>query len=190
MLSTPHAAQSNEWTGRYSFGGRSLHAISSTPNPYEQAVSIIGRTLEHFDDDRLIPSFGFGDAATQDMSVFSLREDGQPCRGFQEVLAQYRRVAPLINMAGPCQRSVRPLQLLICAHARPGPTSFAPLIHKALDIVEASGYSYHLLLIVADGQVTRPMDTPAGALSVQEQATVDAIVAARCTLLGCIAVPR
>ena len=47
--------------GRRCFGRRSLHSISSTPNPYEQAISIIGQTLSPFDDDGLIPCFGFGD---------------------------------------------------------------------------------------------------------------------------------
>jgi hypothetical protein len=47
--------------GRYSFGRKSLHAINGNPNPYEQAISIIGRTLSPFDDDNLIPCFGFGD---------------------------------------------------------------------------------------------------------------------------------
>lgn len=48
-------------SGKYSFGGRSLHHIGDVPNPYEQAISIIGRTLSNFDDDNLIPCFGFGD---------------------------------------------------------------------------------------------------------------------------------
>jgi len=54
--------KSNEWTGKQSFGGQSLHRISdTTPNPYEQAISIIGKTLAPFDEDNLIPCFGFGD---------------------------------------------------------------------------------------------------------------------------------
>lgn len=53
--------QSNEWTGRHSFGGKSLHHLSPTPNPYEQAISIIGKTLSAFDDDNWIPAYGFGD---------------------------------------------------------------------------------------------------------------------------------
>lgn len=44
-----------------SFNKRSLHDISNGLNPYEQAISIIGRTLAAFDDDNLIPCFGFGD---------------------------------------------------------------------------------------------------------------------------------
>ncbi|MCL7030853.1 hypothetical protein MKW94_001568 [Papaver nudicaule] len=33
-----------------------------------------------------------------------------------------------------------------------GPTSFAPIIGEAIDIVERSGRQYHVLLIIADGQ--------------------------------------
>ena len=47
--------------GKMSFNRRCLHDIGSTPNPYEQAISIIGRTLSAFDEDNLIPCFGFGD---------------------------------------------------------------------------------------------------------------------------------
>jgi E3 ubiquitin-protein ligase RGLG len=43
------------------FNNRSLHEIGETPNPYEQAISIVGRTLSRFDEDNLIPCFGFGD---------------------------------------------------------------------------------------------------------------------------------
>lgn len=34
-----------------------------------------------------------------------------------------------------------------------GPTSFAPIIEMAMTIVEQSGGQYHVLLIIADGQV-------------------------------------
>lgn len=34
-----------------------------------------------------------------------------------------------------------------------GPTSFAPMIETAMSIVESSGGQYHVLLIIADGQV-------------------------------------
>jgi hypothetical protein len=34
-----------------------------------------------------------------------------------------------------------------------GPTSFAPIVDAAVDIVEESGGQYHVLIIIADGQV-------------------------------------
>jgi hypothetical protein len=48
-------------SGKHSFNRKSLHHIGNGPNPYEQAISIIGKTLAAFDEDNLIPCFGFGD---------------------------------------------------------------------------------------------------------------------------------
>lgn len=42
-----------------------------------------------------------------------------------------------------------------------GPTSFAPIIEMAMTIVEESGGQYHVLLIIADGQVNRNYSTVA-----------------------------
>jgi E3 ubiquitin-protein ligase RGLG len=50
--------------GKISFNRRSLHSIGNEPNPYEQAISIIGQTLSPFDEDNLIPCFGFGDGGS------------------------------------------------------------------------------------------------------------------------------
>nr|GEW68737.1 hypothetical protein [Tanacetum cinerariifolium] len=88
--------KSNEWTGTRSYHFNSLHHIGNGLNPYEHAISIIGKTLAKFDEDNLIPCYGFVD----------------------------------------------------------GPTSFAPVIEQAMTIVEKSGGQYHVLLIIADGQVT------------------------------------
>lgn len=150
--------KSNEWTGAKSFNRRSLHHIGDGFNPYEQAISIIGKTLAAFDEDNLIPCFGFGDASTHDQDVFSFYPDERFCNGFEEVLSQYREIVPNLRLAGP--------------------TSFAPVIEMAMTIVEKSGGQYHVLLIIADGQVTRSVDTERGQLSPQEQKTVEAIVRA------------
>eukprot|EP00246_Nothoceros_aenigmaticus_P000535 TRINITY_DN10800_c0_g1_i1.p1 TRINITY_DN10800_c0_g1~~TRINITY_DN10800_c0_g1_i1.p1 ORF type:complete len:449 (+),score=53.46 TRINITY_DN10800_c0_g1_i1:367-1713(+) len=152
--------KSNEWTGKKAFNGRSLHSILPPPmmNPYEQALSIIGRTLSPFDEDNLIPCFGFGDASTHDQNVFSFFQDHRPCNGFEEALQRYRAIVPNLRLAGP--------------------TSFAPLIESAIEIVEESGGQYHVLVIIADGQVTRSVDTEPGQVSPQEEATINAIVAA------------
>ncbi|KAF7806013.1 E3 ubiquitin-protein ligase RGLG2-like [Senna tora] len=150
--------KSNEWTGARSFQRRSLHHIGHEQNPYEQAISIIGKTLSTFDEDNLIPCFGFGDASTHDQEVFSFYPDERFCQGFEEVLRRYRELVPELKLAGP--------------------TSFAPIIEMAITIVEQSGGQYHVLLIIADGQVTRSVDTERGQLSTQEKQTVEAIVKA------------
>ncbi|KAJ4961010.1 hypothetical protein NE237_020920 [Protea cynaroides] len=150
--------KSNEWTGAKSFNRRSLHHIGDTLNPYQLAISIIGRTLTAFDEDNLIPCFGFGDASTHDQDVFSFYPDERPCDGFEEALARYIEIVPHLRLAGP--------------------TSFAPIVEMAMTIVEQSGGQYHVLLIIADGQVTRSVDTEHGQLSPQEQRTVEAIVKA------------
>ena len=73
--------QSNTWAGEKSFGGRSLHAVrKGQPNPYEEAITIIGKTMAPFDDDGLIPAFFFGDLSTTDKNVCSFFRDGRPVR--------------------------------------------------------------------------------------------------------------
>ena len=47
--------------GTKSFNRRSLHHIGNELNPYEEAISIIGQSLSAFDEDNLIPCYGFGD---------------------------------------------------------------------------------------------------------------------------------
>ncbi|XP_074274375.1 E3 ubiquitin-protein ligase RGLG5-like [Silene latifolia] len=150
--------KSNEWTGAKSFNKKCLHHIGDKSNPYEQAISIIGKTLSKFDEDNLIPCYGFGDASTHDQDVFSFCDDNRYCQGFEEVLSRYREIAPQIQLSGP--------------------TSFAPIIEMAMTIVEQSGGQYHVLLIIADGQVTRSVDTIPGHLSPQEQNSLEAIVQA------------
>mmetsp|Transcript_45211 Transcript_45211/g.90688 ORF Transcript_45211/g.90688 Transcript_45211/m.90688 type:complete len:273 (+) Transcript_45211:83-901(+) len=131
--------KSNTWTGEKSFGGKCLHDTSTgAQNPYQRVISIVGRTLEAFDDDKMIPSFGFGDSYTKDKSVFPFYPDQRPCHTFQEVLQRYNEITPGITLAGP--------------------TNFGPLIRKAIEIVKAER-SYHILVIVADGQVTNRTDT-------------------------------
>jgi len=130
--------RSNENTGKYTFAGRSLHNISNDfLNPYQHAITIIGKTLEVFDDDKLIPAYGFGDIVTTDKQVFPFNS-GRPCHTFREVLDRYNEIAQIVVMSGP--------------------TSFAPIIREAISIIR-NEKSYHILLIIADGQVTNERDT-------------------------------
>mmetsp|Transcript_26811 Transcript_26811/g.41919 ORF Transcript_26811/g.41919 Transcript_26811/m.41919 type:complete len:276 (+) Transcript_26811:58-885(+) len=131
--------KSNMWTGQRSFGGRSLHDTNGPDmNPYQMVIEIVGRTLEAFDDDKLIPAFGFGDNFTADKACFPFYPDRRPCQGFQEVQERYSQVAPGITLAGP--------------------TNFAPIIHEAISIVQQEK-AYHILVIIADGQVTNRKET-------------------------------
>ncbi|KAG7954393.1 hypothetical protein I3843_11G014500 [Carya illinoinensis] len=124
--------KSNEWTGTESFNRRSLHHIGAEQNPYEQAMSIIGKAVASFNGNNLIRCFGFGDATTLSQEVFSFYPDERLCNGYEEVLGRYRELVPYVELAGP--------------------TSFAPVIEMAINVVETSGGQYHVLLIIADGK--------------------------------------
>eukprot|EP00295_Goniomonas_pacifica_P026949 CAMPEP_0175936506 /NCGR_PEP_ID=MMETSP0108-20121206/21644_1 /TAXON_ID=195067 ORGANISM="Goniomonas pacifica, Strain CCMP1869" /NCGR_SAMPLE_ID=MMETSP0108 /ASSEMBLY_ACC=CAM_ASM_000204 /LENGTH=479 /DNA_ID=CAMNT_0017260585 /DNA_START=61 /DNA_END=1500 /DNA_ORIENTATION=- len=140
--------KSNTWTGEKTFGGKSLHFLDprgSTSNPYQSVVRVVGRTLQAFDDDNLIPVFGFGDLSTGDKTCFPFYPDGAPCEGFEGVLKRYNEITPHVTLAGP--------------------TNFAPVIRESIKIVERT-QAYHILVIIADGQVTSKRDT--------EKAIVDA----------------
>eukprot|EP01106_Pelomyxa_sp_JSP_P012746 TRINITY_DN361_c0_g1_i1.p1 TRINITY_DN361_c0_g1~~TRINITY_DN361_c0_g1_i1.p1 ORF type:complete len:250 (+),score=36.34 TRINITY_DN361_c0_g1_i1:42-791(+) len=125
--------KSNEETGRVTFAGRCLHTIVPNAfNPYQRVIDIVGRTLAPFDSDGLIPTYGFGDVSTQGTSVFPFFPDERPCRGVAEVLSRYSEITPRVQLWGP--------------------TSFAPAIRKALQLVQSTR-QYHILVIIADGQV-------------------------------------
>jgi E3 ubiquitin-protein ligase RGLG len=127
--------QSNTWTGRETFGGKCLHDLSPHQlNPYEEVISIVGRTLSAFDDDGKIPVYGFGDSETTDKSVRSFGT----CDGFHGVLEAYRHFLPTVRLSGP--------------------TSFVPLINKAIELVKRNS-GYHILVIICDGQVSDPART-------------------------------
>jgi len=135
--------KSNTWTGKNTFNNLCLHTLlPDRLNPYQTVINILGRTLSVFDDDNMIPVYGFGDSVTTDKRVFPLQHD--PCHGFEEVLSAYSQIVPHIKLSGP--------------------TSFAPLIYETIKIVRKTK-AYHILIIIADGQVTN------------EKETIDAIVA-------------
>jgi len=138
--------KSNTWSGKTTFSGNCLHAIiPGILNPYQEVIAIVGSTLATFDDDNFIPVYGFGDVQTQDKGVFSFFPNNEVARGFQQVLDRYSELAPFVQLSGP--------------------TSFAPLIKEAIRTA-AVNKSYHILVIIADGQVDN------------EKATAQAIIEA------------
>lgn len=110
---------SNKYQGEESFGGRSLHTIHPhVTNPYQQVISILGRTLAPFAGQGRLGVYGFGDAKTGDWSVFNLKGEGGDCRSLDEVLNVYNTVTPTVALSGP--------------------TNFAPLIYQAMEICQKS----------------------------------------------------
>lgn len=144
---------SNVDQGRRTFGGRSLHEILPfEQNLYQKVISVVGRTLAKFDEDGYIPCFGFGDIHSKDFAVFPLCPEqvrnpsryyqiqGTYCNGFDEVLQAYSAVTPHVRFSGP--------------------TNFAPLIKKAIEIVmQRARPEYHILVIIADGQIINKKET-------------------------------
>ena len=138
--------KSNTWQGgppyfRYD----NLHTLSDILNPYQQVLSIMCPSLAPFDEDNLIDAYGFGDATTSNKSVFpfvQVSENGymveKPCVMLEGVLQRYTEIAPHVQMSGP--------------------TSFAPIIYKAIELVKLR-QEYHILLIIADGAVENMRET-------------------------------
>jgi E3 ubiquitin-protein ligase RGLG len=105
-------------------------------NPYKSVMSILCKTLAPFDDDNLIPTYGFGDLSSKDHSLVSFDPKGKPIHKLDNVLLAYDSLIGSINLSGP--------------------TSFAPAVYKAIETVRKTGGQYHILVIIADGHV-RPL---------------------------------
>nr|DAD24710.1 TPA_asm: hypothetical protein HUJ06_026174 [Nelumbo nucifera] len=129
---------------------RSTRQLSYIPDNFSSVDEVISALREAgLESSNLILGIDF---------TKSNEPDFRCCHGFEEALARYREIVPYLKLAGP--------------------TSFAPIIDAAIDIVERSNWQYHVLVIIADGQVTRSVDLPPGRFSPQEQATINSIVAA------------
>jgi E3 ubiquitin-protein ligase RGLG len=102
-------------------------------NPYKSVMSILCKTLAPFDDDQLIPTFGFGSHGAKDHSLLAFSPDGNSIHTLDNVLRSYDANIDRIHLSGP--------------------TSFAPAVYKAIEIVKQSGGQYHILVIIADGRV-------------------------------------
>ncbi|EDQ85483.1 uncharacterized protein MONBRDRAFT_38840 [Monosiga brevicollis MX1] len=130
--------KSNLTQGAGTFHGLSLHHMDQRrENPYQTAIRVLGSTLASFDDDNLIPAYGFGDITTRDLSCFSFFPD-RACEGFGEVLTRYSELVHSVRLSGP--------------------TNFAPIIGEAIRIVKQTR-GFHILVIIADGQVISKRQT-------------------------------
>lgn len=125
---------SNEWKGRRTFNSQSLHKTLGTRvyNPYQRVIAALAKVLAGMCSMR-INAYGFGDAATTNQSVFAFNHQTQYFISFDQVLARYGDIAKSVKLSGP--------------------TSFAPIINKAVELVIERG-TFHILFIIADGKVS------------------------------------
>ncbi|KAH3748623.1 hypothetical protein DPMN_183069 [Dreissena polymorpha] len=122
---------SNSTNGSKTFGGKSLHELSCV-NPYQKVITAIGETIDPMrGENENIHAFGFGDNEVKDKHVFPLSPE--PCSSFYDILCAYNTKTKHVKFGGP--------------------TSFVPVITEAIRIVKETG-KYHILIIVADGEVT------------------------------------
>lgn len=134
---------SNEKSGRRTYGGRSLHAITTGSddigmNPYECAILRCGSALLPFDSDRKVPMWGFGDSQSRGKSYIVLSADKEDvdCSGPDGAM-------PLVHTYRAALSSIK----------LSAPTTFAPIVKAAADIARRAG-NMHVLVILCDGAVS------------------------------------
>lgn len=142
---------SNHYSGKRSFGGKSLHTIERNElNPYEQAFGILGSLIEKFDSQGYFPVYLFGVRDCPKDEVVPLWVDKQTGYEFlpsiDMVLRQYRKKIKAIKMGGY--------------------TTFVPLIQKAIKIATEKK-KFIVLIILGDGGVT---DVPSNVKAIIEAA--------------------
>ncbi len=130
------ATKSNLKSGLISFDGHSLHDTSwGRKTPYEEAIEDIGECLADFDDDGQVPAYFFGGKISTGRGLTSFMKRNKECPSFRDALTRYRQIIPHLELKGP--------------------TTFKPLIDQTINLVIESGYQYHVLIIVADGLISR-----------------------------------
>lgn len=127
------ATGSNNFTGRKSFGGRSLHDWSfpradTNPNPYGKVIRCMEKIIQA-DKDSSIPLFYFGSTQAKEHGRSYHVGDAKDVKGLEEM---YKST--------------------IVSQSLDGPTTFASVIKNAIEIVKETR-KYHCLLIITDGAV-------------------------------------
>jgi E3 ubiquitin-protein ligase RGLG len=115
------------------FSGQSLHSLDPATNPYKTAIEAVGRSLMPFDPEENVPTFGFGDFVSQASGLVSFDHSGSPLQGIDSVVTAYDQVVRKAHLSGP--------------------TNWAPAIRKAIQLVDASGGRFHVLVILTVSSV-------------------------------------
>eukprot|EP01126_Amoeba_proteus_P027409 TRINITY_DN271_c0_g1_i14.p1 TRINITY_DN271_c0_g1~~TRINITY_DN271_c0_g1_i14.p1 ORF type:complete len:313 (-),score=60.44 TRINITY_DN271_c0_g1_i14:690-1628(-) len=110
---------SNTWNGRNTFNGKCLHHVGEEENPYQAVLRVIGEALECYTGDSQIPTFGFGDKRTHARSTFDFFPDHPEGKDLKSILERYAEIAKEVELSGP--------------------TSYAPIIRKAIEITVKEG---------------------------------------------------
>ncbi|KAE8912471.1 hypothetical protein PF003_g3388 [Phytophthora fragariae] len=143
----------NLTNGEQSFGGKCLHALDpsgETLNPYQEALTRLGRVLVEFDDDRSIQVSGFGDSKTPENALFSFTPENPMggCKSFNEIWQRYHDLTPTIALGDK-------------------PVNLGPVIRHATAVArEVTGF--HMLIVLVSSQLANE------SLADTAQAIVDA----------------
>ncbi|EGG13384.1 hypothetical protein DFA_11145 [Cavenderia fasciculata] len=117
-----------------------LHNIGETLNQYEQSILGIGRVLEPYDTDRMIPVYGYGgsiNGVTSHCFPFDVIGGREEAAGIYDVQRIYRQNMSAIGLSSP--------------------TNMEQILKKAVTAAEAGKISptpkYTILLIITDGDI-------------------------------------
>lgn len=131
----------------YPHSRESLHYINpQKPNNYQEAILAVGSILLNYDDDKLVPVYGFGARTRFPKMQGSGVNHCFPCSGdFDKV--DGREVRGVFELYTHCLQNVE----------FSGPTYFAPLlkenIHYTRQALKTEPWHYSILLILTDGAI-------------------------------------
>ena len=124
----------------------SLHYFQDNVNKYEKAIISCAKIVSNYDYDQKIPVFGYGaviDDSDQVNHCFAINFQKDPnINKIENIVKTYRECLKRIKLYGP--------------------TYFAPIIKKAIEIAKITSNNkdvYYILMILTDGQINDMNET-------------------------------
>lgn len=129
----------------------SLHYLGGgAPNQYQTAIERVGRIIVAYDNDKQIPTFGFGaqvKSKYSDCFAVNFNEASPYVESWEGVLQAYSNCVPKVELYGP--------------------TNFAPVISRIKQQAQLTAKQnpliYHVLMILTDGEISDMSQTKAEA---------------------------
>jgi hypothetical protein len=118
----------------------SLHYINPYQmNPYQRAIVSVGSVVLEYDNDKMVPAYGFGakippNATTSHCFPLNFNPSNPEVPAIPGVMAAYQNVLATSSLYGP--------------------TNFAPTIDQAIQISKFRAGEYIILLIITDGVIS------------------------------------